>query len=67
MDLFELFDMEDDTPRRDRAQGEEPPRRKGVRGFFTRWMQSFQDEDDKDDRGTGDRKSRRADSDFGWD
>ncbi|MEO8540771.1 MAG: hypothetical protein ABI577_13610 [bacterium] len=67
MDLFELFETDNDNPRRQRAPGEEPPRRKGVRGFFDRWMRAFQDDDDKDDRGSGERKSRRADSDFGWD
>ena len=66
MDLFELFDTDNDGDRR-RSQTPDEPRRKGVRGFFSRWMQTFQDEDDRDDRGPGERKSRRADSDFGWD
>ncbi|MFN8616786.1 MAG: hypothetical protein U0837_06785 [Dehalococcoidia bacterium] len=67
MDLFELFDNDgpENERRRNNANGEEQPRRKGVRGFFQRWMATFRDDDDYDHR-DGDRKKRR-DADYSWD
>lgn len=68
MDLFELF--ENDGPDDDRhtrnASGEERPRRKGVRGFFQRWMATFRDDEDDYDHRDGDRKKRRE-ADYSWD
>lgn len=67
MDLLELF--EPDEPgtgrRRDGAQDADEPRRRGVGGFFRRWMASFS-EDDDDSRPDG-RTRQRRDTDFGWD
>ncbi len=67
MDLFELFDNDgpENDRRRNTPNAEGQPPRKGVRGFFQRWMATFQDEDDSDHR-DGARKKRR-DADYSWD
>lgn len=73
MDLFDLFDFDgpENDRRRNGENAQEPPR-KGVRGFFQRWMATFRDEDDDYDRNRrdGDRdrdRRKREDNDFGWD
>ncbi|HNO65616.1 MAG TPA: hypothetical protein PKK39_04660 [Tepidiformaceae bacterium] len=71
MDLFDLFDFDgpENDRRRNGENAQEPPR-KGVRGFFQRWMASFRDEDDDYGRRDGDRdrdRRKRQDNDFGWD
>lgn len=66
MDLFELFENDNDrSTRRDRP-GEEEPRKKGVRGFFQRWMAVVSDDDD-DDRSRRDSNGRRRGADRDWD
>ena len=65
MDLFELFETDNDRrSRRDHPEGEEE-RKKGLRGFFQRWMAAVGDDDD--DRSRRDAGSRRRDSDRDWD
>lgn len=49
MDLFEMFENDNDGDRRQRrATGDEPPR-KGIRGFFQRLMSTVSGEDDGDE------------------
>ena len=61
MDLFELFEPENE--RRNQRQPEDAPRQRGLRGFFRRWMDAVQEDDDR--RTPRDSSRRRLGDD--WD